>query len=223
VSVPVVAIDGPSGSGKGTVSKAVAEALGFGFLDSGAIYRVVGLAALRRGVDMDDAAALAALARDVRIRFDFQVEGPGSIVLDGEAVGETIRTEAVASAASRVAAHPEVRAALLELQRTFRQPPGLVADGRDMGTVVFPDAPCKVFLDASAEERARRRHRQLKEMGSDVTFPLLLSEIRERDRRDRDRQTAPLVPAPDATTLDTTHLGIDEVIEKVLDFVQKRL
>lgn len=222
-AAPVVAIDGPSGSGKGTVSAAVAAALGFRFLDSGAIYRLVGLVALRADVDRRDEGAVEALIHGLRIDFDFGATGNRSVLLDGEPVGEAIRTEPVARAASEVAAMPAIRAALLALQRAFRTPPGLVADGRDMGTVVFPDAECKIFLDASAEERARRRERQLREAGQHVTFPLLLNEIRERDERDRLRAVAPLKPADDAVVLDSTSLAVDEVVDTVLAIVRRRL
>ncbi|MDX1572264.1 MAG: (d)CMP kinase [Xanthomonadales bacterium] len=223
MTVPVVAIDGPSGSGKGTVAAAVAEALGFHLLDSGALYRLVAYAALARDVALDDAEALASLARDLRIEFDFTATEAASVRLDGEAVGEAIRSEEVASAASRVAALTPVREALLDVQRNFREPPGLVADGRDMGTVVFPDAECKLFLTASAEERANRRYKQLKEKGIDVKFPALLGEIRARDERDRNRSVAPLKPAPDAHTLDTSEMSIEDVVDSVLSFVRERL
>lgn len=223
MTVPVIAIDGPSGSGKGTVAAAVAERTGFHFLDSGALYRLVGLAALRRGVCLEDAAGLAELARGLEVTFDFSTDGPGSVRLEGEAVGEAIRSEEVATAASRVAAEPQVREALLDLQKKFRRAPGLVADGRDMGTVVFPDAECKVFLTASAEERACRRYKQLKEKGIDVKFPALLGEIRARDERDRNRTVAPLKPAADAHTLDTSALSIEQVVDRVLSIVRKRL
>lgn len=214
--IPVLTIDGPSGSGKGTVSIRCAEALGWRFLDSGALYRLLGYHALMRGIDLDDDAALAAAADELDIAFDFKSQGPDSVRLNGEAVGDAIRTEAVASAASRVAAQPPVREALLDLQRRMRAAPGLVADGRDMGTVVFPDAPVKVFLTASAEERAERRLKQLNEQGISVKFPALLAEIRERDARDRNRAVAPLKPADDALVLDSTAMGIDEVVDRVL-------
>lgn len=219
----VVTIDGPSGSGKGTISAAVADRLGFHFLDSGALYRLVGYAATRRGVDLEDPAGLAALARSLDVHFDFRASGPDAVLLDGEPVGELIRGEDVADAASRVAVLPQVREALLDLQRSFRQPPGLVADGRDMGTVVFPDAECKVFLTASAEVRAQRRFKQLKEKGKDVKFSALLGEIRARDERDRSRAVAPLKPADDAQVIDTTDLGIESAIAEVLKFVRERL
>ncbi len=219
---PVIAVDGPSGSGKGTVCRRVASVLGFHLLDSGAIYRLVGLGALRRGVATSDEGALVELVGTVSISFDFEATAAASVLLDGEPVGEAIRSEDAAKAASEVAAHPEVRAALLARQRRFRQPPGLVADGRDMGTIVFPDAEVKIFLDASPEERARRRQEQLRQAGIDVTFPLLLSEIVERDRRDRSRATAPLVPAEDAVVIDSTHLSIEAVVDRILEIARKR-
>jgi len=208
---PVIAIDGPTASGKGTIAHAVARELGFGCLDSGALYRVVALQALRRKVDPGDAPALAQLARDARLRFD-----SGRVELDGEDVTGAIRAEEVGRLASRVAAHGPVRDALLQLQRSFRRWPGLVADGRDMGTVVFADACLKVFLTASVEERAKRRFKQLKEKGYSVNLADLLLDLRERDERDRTRAVAPLVAAEDAWQLDATNLTIDEVVAQVL-------
>lgn len=222
-NAPVVTIDGPSGSGKGTVSAAVAEALGFHFLDSGALYRLVGFAAVQHGVDLEYGEALATLARELDVRFDFRAVGAQAVLLEGRPVGDRIRDEQVAAAASKVASVVAVRDALLARQRDFRQPPGLVADDRDMGTVVFPDAECKVFLDATAEERANRRFKQLKQKGIDVKFPALLGEIRARDERDRSRSVAPLKPADDAHIIDTTNLSIESAIAAVLDFVRKRL
>lgn len=217
-AVPVIAIDGPSGSGKGTISRAVARALGWHFLDSGALYRAVGVAALRAGVDLADSAALVALTGEAGIRFEDRLDDEPLILLGGEDISAAIRSEEAGMAASKVAAQPDVRAALLARQRGFRQPPGLVADGRDMGTVVFPDAPLKVFLTASAGERARRRHKQLSEKGIDAMLPVLLREIEERDLRDRTRSVAPLVPAVDARIIDSTSLSIDEVVATVLDW-----
>jgi cytidylate kinase len=208
---PVIAIDGPSASGKGTVAARVAAILDFHFLDSGALYRLVGLAALERGVAPDNVAELAAIARNLDCRF-----GGGLITLDGRDVTDAIRAEPVSGAASKVAALQPVRDALLARQRAFRQPPGLVADGRDMGTVVFPDAGLKIFLTADAEERARRRHKQLIEKGMSANMDALLQEIRERDARDRQRAAAPLQKAPDAIELDTTGLTIDESVAQVL-------
>jgi cytidylate kinase len=211
-AVPVIAVDGPAASGKGTVAAGVARALGFHLLDSGSLYRLVGVQALRGGVALDDAPTLARLAADLDVRF-----ADGAIWLDGEDAGAAIRTEEAGVAASRVAVHPAVRAALLERQRAFRQPPGLVADGRDMGTVVFPDAPVKVFVTASVEERARRRHKQLIEKGISVTLESLLRELQERDARDSARAAAPLKAAADAVILDTTDLTIDAAIAFVLN------
>jgi cytidylate kinase len=210
-AVPVVAVDGPAASGKGTIAERVATVLGYRYLDSGALYRLVALKALRTGTDVDDPEALAALARGLDATFS-----GGRLGLDGEDVTDAVRDEAVSAAASRVAVHAPVRAALLERQRAFRVPPGLVADGRDMGTVVFPDAAVKVFVTASADERARRRHRQLAQRGIDVNIQSLLCDIRERDARDGSRAVAPLVPAADAAVVDTTELTIDAAVEAVL-------
>lgn len=210
--VPVIAIDGPSASGKGTVARRVAERLGFHFLDSGAIYRLAALAALRAGMDLDDAAALAALAGTLDIRFAGE-----EILLGGERVTDAIRTEECGNAASRVAACPGVRSALLERQRAFRKAPGLVADGRDMGTVVFPDARAKVFLEASPEERASRRYKQLKRKGLHASLPELLREVAERDARDRGRSVSPLRAADDAVVVDTTSMSVDAVVARVLE------
>lgn len=210
-AVPVIAIDGPSASGKGTVAKRVAAALGFHFLDSGALYRLVALAALRRGLDLGAGHALAELARELDARFDGD-----EVTLAGERVTDAIRAEQVSGAASRVAAHPEVRLALLERQRAFRRPPGLVADGRDMGSRVFPDAGLKVFLTASPEERARRRYKQLIDKGMSANMPDLVREIAERDRRDRERAVAPLREAEGAQVIDTTSLSIEDVVDAVL-------
>ena len=209
--VPVIAIDGPSASGKGTVARGVAEVLGFQFLDSGALYRLVALAALQAGIDPGDEAPVGRLARDLDARFDDQ-----TIRLAGQIVTHAIRREDVSAAASRVAALPAVRAALLERQRDFRRPPGLVADGRDMGSIVFPDAALKVFLTASPWERARRRHKQLMEKGIDATLPSLLQDIEQRDARDAERGVSPLVRCEDARLLDTTGLGADQAIQQVL-------
>ncbi len=215
-AVPVLAIDGPAGSGKGTVSRQVATALGWHLLDSGALYRLVALDALRAGVALDGEPALAARAAQLPVRFDSDASGEGRVWLDGEEVTAAIRGEAVSEGASRVAALAGVRAALLARQRAFRQPPGLVADGRDMGSVVFPDAGLKVFLTASAAERARRRHKQLKEKGIDVSLAALSRELTERDHRDSSRQVAPLRPSDDARVLDTTDMDVEEVVASVL-------
>ncbi len=210
--VPVIAVDGPAASGKGTVAAGVARALGFHLLDSGSLYRLVALKALREGVALDAADALADLAAGLDVRF-----ADGTVTLDGDDVTAAIRTEEAGVAASRLAIHPAVRAALLERQRAFRRPPGLVADGRDMGTVVFPGAPVKVFVTASLEERARRRHKQLIEKGISVTLESLLRELQERDARDAARSAAPLEAAADAVILDTTDLTIDDAIAFVLE------
>lgn len=209
--VPVIAIDGPSASGKGTVAQRVARRLGFRFLDSGALYRLVALAALRQRRDLTDAASLAALTGELDA--DFR---DSEIYLGGERVTDAIRSEECSRAASRVAALPGVRAALLERQRAFRRPPGLVADGRDMGSTVFPDAALKVFLTASAEERARRRYKQLMDKGLCANMPDLLQDIRERDERDSARSVAPLQRMADARLLDTTSLSIEQAVEEVL-------
>ena len=207
----VVAIDGPAASGKGTVAQRVAGRLGFHYLDSGALYRLVALQALATGTRTDDGDALAALARDLDVRFDGE-----RIELTGRDVTDALRDEPVSAAASRVAVHPGVRAALYQRQRAFRRAPGLVADGRDMGTVVFPEASVKVFVTASAEERARRRALQLAAKGIDVNIQSLLREIQERDTRDANRAAAPLVPARDAAILDTTGMTIDAAVAAVL-------
>jgi cytidylate kinase len=215
--VPVIAVDGPAASGKGTVAAAVAQNLGFHLLDSGALYRLVALKAIESAAAVDDETALTASAAGLGVVFRH-----GRIVLDGRDVTEAIRSEAVSRAASRVAVHPAVRGALLARQRAFRQPPGLVADGRDMGTVVFPEAVLKVFVTASPEERARRRHKQLIEKGISSTIDSLLRDIRERDARDSGRAAAPLRPAPDAVLLDTTDMTIPAAVEFVLALFQAR-
>jgi cytidylate kinase len=221
--VPVIAIDGPSGSGKGTVSRTVARRLGWRLLDSGALYRLTALAALERGLGLQDERVLARLAAGLDIRFDSSPAGEEIVWLDGREVTGAIRTEEAGGHASQVAALPEVRTALLERQRRFAVPPGLVADGRDMGTVVFPAAPVKIFLTASAEERAARRHKQLKEKGVAANLAALSLEIAERDRRDMTRATAPLVPSEHAVLLDTTGLAVEAVITRVLEIARGRL
>lgn len=221
-TVPVITIDGPSGSGKGTISRMLARELGFQFLDSGALYRLLAFAAQRRGIALDDESALAALSGELDIRFPADGEGD-RVLLDGEDVGDAIRTEAAGGGASRVAALPAVREALLDRQRRFRLLPGLVADGRDMGTVVFPDAEAKIFLTASAEERARRRCKQLKEKGVSVVFDDVLADIQVRDERDASRSVAPLRPAQDADLVDTSELDISATIERLRDFLKNRL
>jgi cytidylate kinase len=217
----VLALDGPGGSGKGTVGREVAARLGWQYLDSGAIYRCVALAALQAAMPLDDEAAVAGLAGRLDLRFGAGAER--TVWLGGQDVSDDIQTEACGAAASRIAALPAVRQALVEKQRSFLQAPGLVADGRDMGTVIFPEAPCKVFLTASAEVRAERRYRQLLEMGEDVSLRDLTLELRERDRRDRERAVAPLVPAADAVLLDTSHVSIEEVTARVLELVHARV
>ena len=210
-AVPVIAIDGPSASGKGTVAQRVAQVLGFHFLDSGALYRLLGLAAMKRGIALDAESQLADLAAQIDIRFEGE-----NIWLDGMLVGDELRTEGAGAVASKVAALPLVRAALLERQRAFRRAPGLVADGRDMGSVVFPDAVLKIFLTASAEARAERRYKQLKEKGIDANIAALLHDIRARDERDTQRSAAPLQQAPGASLLDTTDMGIEQAVAEVL-------
>jgi len=219
--VPVVAIDGPSGSGKGTIARRVAAALGWHLLDSGALYRLVGMAAKRAGVALDDASGLAAIARDLDVAFESDSRGNELIRLNGEDVTPEIRTEEAGAGASAVAVIPEVRAALFERQRAFQRPPGLVADGRDMGTQVFPDATLKVFLTASAEERARRRHKQLKDKGLNVSLAALSRDIEDRDRRDTERSVAPLRPADDARILDSSGKSIEAVTRTVLDWLSE--
>ena len=219
--VPVLTIDGPSGAGKGTVSRLVAGRLGWHYLDSGALYRAVGVAASWADLDLSDPAALVRCTFDTDIRF--QDDGGNlRVIVNGTDATDELRLETTGTLASAIAAIPEVRAALKERQRAFRREPGLVADGRDMGTVIFPDATTKVFLTASAEERARRRHNQLNEKGVSVTFDGLLREILSRDARDAQRAVAPLKPADDAVLLDTTGLPIDEVVDRVLALVPAR-
>ncbi len=213
--VPVIAIDGPSGSGKGTVAAEIARRLGLRVLDSGALYRLAAFAARRAGVPLDDADGVARIAAGLPVEFR-----DGRVLLDGEDVTLAIRTETAGNDASKVAVLPQVRQALLQWQRDQARPPGLVADGRDMGTVVFPDAPVKIFLDASAGERARRRHKQLMEQGVDVKLSDLVAEIEARDARDRNRSVAPLKPAPDALVIDSTGMSVDEVVEKILQAAQ---
>jgi len=214
--IPVLTIDGPSGSGKGTISQAVAKRLRWHYLDSGAIYRAVGLAAAWESIDLSDPEAVAHCAERTEIRFESNDEGELHVYVNGKDATRLLRTETAAAAASAIAAHPPVRTALLDLQKRFRQVPGLVADGRDMGTVIFPDAQYKVFLTASAEERAKRRYKQLKDKGVSVNLDSLLHEIAARDERDAGRAVAPLKPAEDAVILDSTGMPITEVIERVL-------
>ena len=212
--IPVLTIDGPSGSGKGTLAQRMAEKPGWHYLDSGAIYRVLAQAAIKHQIDLTDEAALASIAGQLDVQFVLK-DGQLQVILEGEDVSLLIRSEQAGNAASKVAAFPAVRSALLQRQRDFCQPPGLVTDGRDMGTVVFPDAPYKVFLTASAKVRAERRYKQLKEKGIDSNLSDLVAEISERDERDTQREVAPLRPADDAVILDSTQLGIEAVLEKV--------
>jgi CMP/dCMP kinase len=220
---PVICIDGPSGSGKGTVASLVARKLGWCLLDSGALYRLLAFAAANHGVDLSNEEALKLLAAHLDVQFVAAGDGRGQqIILEGEDVTDAIRNERVGAGASQVAALPAVREALLQRQQAFRETPGLVADGRDMGTVVFPDAPLKIFLTASADERARRRYLQLKAKGDDVSLSSLLEEIRARDERDTQRAVAPLKPAVDAIQLDSTELSIEQVLERILSEVAVR-
>ena len=210
-AVPVITVDGPSGAGKGTVAKLLAEQLKFKILDSGALYRLTGLLVNRAGNGFDNEAMAAELASSMQV--EFTVDG---VILNGEDVSLAIRTESAGNDASKVAAMPAVRAALLDWQKAFAKIPGLIADGRDMGTTVFPQAPLKIFLTASAEERAQRRHKQLNEKGISSNIAALAAEIAERDERDRTRVTSPLVPADDAIVIDSTSLSIDEVVQQIL-------
>ena len=214
--IPVIAIDGPTASGKGTVAQRVAESLGFHYLDSGSLYRLTALAALQQGIDLADASAVARVATNLKIAFQ-----EGKTLLDGRDVGDVIRTETASQNASRVAALPEVRNALLLLQRAFRVNPGLVADGRDMGSVVFPDATLKVFLTASAETRAARRTKQLKEKGMSAIMLDVVKELRARDDRDMNRPVAPLKHYPDAYLIDTTGISAEAAVQKILSLAQK--
>ena len=220
-ATPVLTIDGPSGAGKGTVSARVARALGWHLLDSGAVYRAVALSAVDHGLDPNalseqDRQRLIELSRNLNLEFRPGPDGV-DVVLDGQIVNDRLRSEPVSVMASQSAAIPEVRAALLKLQRECRKPPGLVADGRDMGTVIFPDATLKVFLDASVEERAQRRYKQLKQKGESVILSRLFRDMQARDRRDRERAIAPTVPAEDAVVIDSTNLSLDQVVETILD------
>lgn len=217
---PVITVDGASGTGKGTISQLLAQRLQWKLLDSGALYRVLALAAYKHSVSLDNEAALEVLAEHLDVQFHATESLSSQIILEGEDVTDTIRTEKLGNAASIVGALPAVRSALLSRQRAFREFPGLVADGRDMGTVVFPDADLKVFLRASPEERAQRRYVQLKEKGINVNLSDLLDELHERDRRDQERTVAPLRPADDAVCIDTDHLSIEQVVEKILSEIK---
>ncbi|MFW8589620.1 (d)CMP kinase [Glaciecola sp. 2405UD65-10] len=218
----IVTVDGPSGAGKGTLSSMLADSYQWHFLDSGAIYRVLAVAALHHGMELDDIDGLTPLATGLDVTFDVTNNGH-RIILEGEDVTDDIRTEEVGSAASKVAAIPLVREALLRRQRAFSQPPGLIADGRDMGTVVFPDAVAKIFLSASAEVRAQRRYEQLKAMGQDVRLSRLLADIQARDERDLNRSTSPLLAADDALIIDSSAMNIAQVFEKAKQFIDSKL
>ncbi len=223
IVAPVITIDGPSGSGKGTVAGLLAKQLGWNLLDSGALYRLLAFAAGNHGVDLTNEEAMKLLAAHLDVQFIAAGDGRGQrIILEGDEVTDLIRNEQVGAGASLVASLPAVRDALLQRQQAFQELPGLIADGRDMGTVVFPDAPLKVFLTASAEERARRRYLQLKAKGDDVNLASLLDEIQARDERDTQRAVAPLKPAADAIQLDSTELSIEQVLERILSEVATR-
>jgi CMP/dCMP kinase len=219
---PVITVDGPSGAGKGTVSHLLAEKLGWHFLDSGALYRVTGQACLIEGVSWEDHQAVTGIARDLDVSFSYSDSGEVLVAYKGNDVSSAIRTEEGGRGASTVAAIPSVRVALLDRQREFRQAPGLVADGRDMGTVVFPDAPLKFFLTASAAERAERRYKQLISKGESVSLPRLLEDIEERDARDSSRSVSPLVPAEDAIVIDSTATPIEQVFDQVMQKVTEK-
>ncbi|MBA6337085.1 MULTISPECIES: (d)CMP kinase [unclassified Colwellia] len=221
--IPVITIDGPSGAGKGTAARLVAEQLGWHLLDSGAIYRVLAVATLHHHLTIEDEESLIPIAAHLDVQFEITSQGEGKVILEGEDVSNSIRTEEVGAIASKIAAFPRVREALLRRQRAFKVAPGLVADGRDMGTIVFSNAPVKVFLTASAEERAQRRFNQLKEKGFDVKIGRLLDDIRQRDERDQTRTVAPLIPAEGALIVDSTDLSIDEVVAKILTFANGKL
>lgn len=220
-SIPVITIDGPSGAGKGTVCRLLAEKLGWGILDSGAIYRVLALAAIHHNISPTDEESLIPLAAHLDVQF-LSCDSGSKIILEGEEVTHSIRNEEVGGFASKVAALPRVREALLRRQRAFRQSPGLIADGRDMGTVVFPDAKVKVFLTASAEERANRRYQELKGKGHDVKIGDLLTDIKARDDRDMNRSVAPMVPAEDSIQIDSTDISAQEVFQQLIGVVEEK-
>jgi len=218
MSIPVLTIDGPSGAGKGTVSRTVAKKLGWHYLDSGSIYRSLAIAVLDAGVDLEDVAKVVEVAKNIQLEFEC---GDELVVkLNGTDITDRLPTETTGNTASIIAAYPDVRAVLLQKQKDFQQAPGLIADGRDMGTVVFPEASNKVFLTASAEERASRRYKQLKEKGIDANLVQITKEIEARDRRDQDRATAPLKAADDALYIDSSNLSVDQVIEEVMNLVR---
>lgn len=214
-SIPVIAIDGPSASGKGSVAERVAEHLGFNYLDSGAIYRIVAFAAYKRNIAWSEADSLGAMAGTLNIEFRH-----GDIFLAGDRITEAVRSEEIGRGASEVAVHPQVRSALLALQQSFRKAPGLVADGRDMGSVVFPDATLKIFLTASAETRAQRRYLQIINRGQEADYLKILSDLEQRDYRDSQRSTAPLKQMPDATLLDTSRMNIEQAVNFILELYQ---
>ena len=218
--IPVIAIDGPGGAGKGTISRRVAAGLGWHLLDSGALYRLIGLEALQQNIDFTDEGKLATLARGLDVKFDAQANAD-CILVKGRNVASELRSEACGEAASRIASQPAVRTALIERQHAFRQMPGLVADGRDMGSIIFRDSRLKIFLTASVAERARRRYKQLKDKGIDVSLSALSKDMAERDRRDAERPVAPLQASPDARILDTTSMSIEDVVSTVLDWAAK--
>lgn len=222
-SVPIITIDGPSGSGKGTISRRVADELGWHLLDSGALYRLVAYAGQQKGVAEDDHEGFVSVAQGLDVRFGADAKGDEQIWLEGQEVSRSIRTEQAGEGASKVAAMPAVRAALVDRQHAFATPPGLVADGRDMGTVIFPAAPLKIFLTASADERAQRRYKQLKDKGLGANLAALSQEIAERDRRDANRPVAPLKPADDAVIVDSTSMSIDAVVLRVLELARAKL
>lgn len=221
--IPVITIDGPSGAGKGTVASILAKKQGWHLLDSGAIYRVLAVASQYHKLSVDDEESLIPVAAHLDVQFDVTANGESKVILEGEDVTNSIRTEEIGAIASKVAAFPRVREALLRRQRAFKVAPGLVADGRDMGTVVFNDAPAKIFLTASAEERAQRRYQQLKQKGFDVKIGRLLDDIRQRDERDSNRLVAPLIPAKGALVIDSTKLSIEGVMEKIQHFIDKKM
>ena len=224
MNAPVITIDGPSGSGKGTLCQLLAVKLGWHLLDSGALYRIVGLAAERQGIDFDNAPALAELAANLPVEFKASEAGePAEVILDGEDISVQVRAETTGALASKVAVHQPVRDALTSLQRSFAKAPGLVADGRDMGTVIFTDAPVKIYLTASAEARANRRYKQLLGKGESVNLAALLEDIQLRDERDMNRAVAPLKPAGDAVVVDSTEMAIEDVLKQVLTMMREKL
>ena len=223
-AIPVIAVDGPSGTGKGTICSHLATWLGWNLLDSGALYRIIAVAAEKNHLDFDDESAIADIAESLDAVFQQPLPGKDiTVIFEGDDITQKIRTEACGNSASQIAILPQVRSALLDRQRQFQQSPGLIADGRDMGTVVFTDAPLKIYLIATAEERAKRRYKQLKQKGFDVNLPRLAADIAERDTRDSQRTISPLKPADDAIVVDTTKMDISEVIKKIENLVQETL